>query len=116
MSISMALRDTGRCSGIVTGNFVGDILDDLSEETISSFMISALSRFVIPYDLDHIVITTDGYHYESILATVEERMHILIRRQRCLFHIEKDLAHTIKDSHRKNHTGHERRGDRRDNA
>ena len=64
------LKDT------VTGNFVEDILDDLSEETISSFMISALSGFIIPYDLDHIVITTDGYHYESVLATVKKRMHI----------------------------------------
>ena len=86
------LKDT------VTGMFVEDILDDLSEETISSFMISALSRFIIPYDLDYIVITTDGYHYESILETVERRMHIRIKRQRCLFHIEKDLAHRIKAS------------------
>ncbi len=86
------LKDT------VTGMFVEDILDDLSEETISSFLISALSRFIIPYDLDYIVIITARYHYESILETVERRMHIRIKRQRCLFHIEKDLAHRIKVS------------------
>ena len=86
------LKDT------VTGMFVEDILDDLSEETISSFLISALSRFIIPDSLDYIIITTDGYHYESILETVSERFHIRIKRQRCLFHIEKDLAHRIKES------------------
>ena len=50
--------------------------------------------------MDHIVITTDGYHYESVLATVEERMHIRIKRQRCLFHIEKDMAHRIRHAGR----------------
>ena len=30
---------------------------------------------------------------------------IRIRRQRCLFHIEKDLAHRIRDSHRENELG-----------
>ena len=61
-------------------------------------MINALSRFIIPDNIDYIVITTDGYHYGSILEAVSEKMHIRIKRQRCLFHIEKDLAHRIKDS------------------
>ena len=82
----------------ITGSFVEDILDDLGEETIVNFMINALSRFIMPDNIDYIVITTDGYHYESILETVSERIHIRIKRQRCLFHIEKDLAHRIKDS------------------
>ena len=88
------LKDT------VTGNFVEDILDDLGEETIVNFLISALSRFIIPDNIDYIVITTDGYHYESILETVSEEMHIRIKRQRCLFHIEKDLAHRIRHAGR----------------
>ena len=82
----------------ITGNFVEDILDDLREDTIAAFLIDALSRFIIPDNLDYIVITTDGYHYESILEEVSEKIHIRIKRQRCLFHIEKDLAHRIKDS------------------
>ena len=82
----------------ITGSFVEDILDDLGEETVVNFMINALSRFIIPDSLDYIVITTDGYHYEFILESVSQKMHIRIKRQRCLFHIEKDLAHRIKDS------------------
>ena len=82
----------------ITGSFVEVILDDLGEETIVNFMINALSRFIIPDRLDYIVITTDGYHYGSILETVSERIHVRIKRQGCFFHIEKDLAHRIKDS------------------
>ena len=82
----------------ITGSFVEDILDDLGEETIVNFMINALSRSIIPYSLNYIVITTDGYYYESILETVSEMMHIRIKRQKCLFHIKKDLAHRIKVS------------------
>jgi hypothetical protein len=57
---------------------------------------------VIPDHIDYIVITTDGHHYGSILEAVSEKMHIRIKRQMCLFHIEKDLAHRIKDSHKEN--------------
>ena len=35
------------------------------------------------------------YHYESILEEVSESLNTTIRRQRCLFHMEKDLAHKI---------------------
>ena len=52
----------------------------------------------MPDNIDYIVITTDGYHYESILETVSEKMHIRIKMLRSLFHIEKYLAHRIKDS------------------
>ena len=82
----------------ITHNSKEDILDDLGEGTIVNFMINALSGFIIPDNIYYIVITTDGYHYESILETVSESIHIRIKRQRCLFHIEKDLAHRIKDS------------------
>ena len=82
----------------ITGSFVEDILDDLGEETIVNFMINALSRFIIPDNIDYIVITTDGYHYGSILEAVSEKMHIRIKMMRSMFHIEKDLAHRIKDS------------------
>ena len=35
------------------------------------------------------------YHYESILEEVSESLNTTIRRQRCLFHMEKDHAHKI---------------------
>ena len=63
----------------ITGSFVEDILDDLGEETIVNFMINALSRFIIPDNIDYIVITTDGYHYGCIFETVSEKMHIRIK-------------------------------------
>ena len=78
-----------------TGNFVEEILDDLKEETLAGFFIRAISRFTVP---ETIFITTDGYHYEPILETVASRMCIVIKRQRCLFHIEKDLAHKIENA------------------
>ena len=77
------------------GNFVEEILDDLKEETLAGFFMRALSRFAIPRE---IFITTDGYHYESALETASERLGIRMKRQRCLFHIEKDLAHRIADA------------------
>ena len=49
---------------------------------------------------DHISITTDGYHYDSVLKTVSSGLNIQIRRQRCLFHIEKDPAHRISDANK----------------
>ena len=42
----------------ITGSFVEDILDDLGESTIVNFMINALSRFIMPDNIDYIVITT----------------------------------------------------------
>ena len=48
----------------INGNFVEEILDDLKEDTLTGFFIRALSRFNIPKE---IFITTDGYHYESVL-------------------------------------------------
>jgi hypothetical protein len=80
-----------------TGNFVEEILDDLKENTLAGFLMRALSRFIIPKEL---FITTDGYHYESVLEIVSAGLNVRIKRQRCLFHIEKDMAHRIKDSHR----------------
>ena len=79
-------------------NSTEDILEDLREDTIVNFIINALSRLIIPDNIDYIVITTARYHYGSILETISEIMHIRIKRQRCLIHIEKDLAHRIKDS------------------
>ena len=49
---------------------------------------------------DNIFITTDGFHYESSLIETGRIMEKRIRRQRCLFHIEKDLAHNIKVSNK----------------
>ena len=80
-----------------TGNFVEEILDDLREETLIGFFMRALSRFTMPKE---IFITTDGYHYKSILEMVSAGLNVRIGRQRCLFHIEKDMAHRIKDAHK----------------
>ena len=83
-----------------TGDFVEEILDDLTEGTLVNFFVEALSRFSIP---DHVFITTDGYHYGSVLRMASERLSIRMRRQRCLFHIEKDLAHRIRDAKMEEH-------------
>ena len=83
-----------------TGDFVEEILDDLKEETLRGFFMRALSRFSIP---DHVFITTDGYHYESVLKEASSGLNVRIRRQRCLFHMEKDLAHRIRDAKMEGH-------------
>ena len=57
----------------------------------------ALSRFIMPKE---IFITTYGYHYESALEKVSAGLNVRIRRQRCLFHIEKDMARRIRDAHK----------------
>ena len=82
-----------------TGNFVESILDDLSGETLIDFFVQSLRRFRIHKE---IYVTTDGFHYSSMLKEASHILGIRIRRQRCLFHIEKDLAHRIRDSHREN--------------
>ena len=79
------------------GNFVESILDDLQESTLTGFFTRSLGMFNVTGD---IFITTDGYHYESSLIETGRIMRKRIRRQRCLFHIEKDLAHNIKNSHK----------------
>ncbi len=83
-----------------TGDFVEEILDDLKEETLRGFFMRALSRFSIP---DHVFITTDGYHYETVLKRVSSGLNVRIGRQRCLFHMEKDLAHRIRDAKMEGH-------------
>ncbi len=79
-----------------TGKFVEEVIDDLSEERIGQFLINSISQFHTP---NTITITTDGYRYENVLREVSRRLEIRIRRQRCLFHIEKDLAHKIRADH-----------------
>ena len=80
-----------------TGEFFESILDDLSEETLIDFFVQSLQRFRIDKE---IYVTTDGFHYSSVLRKASSILNIRIRRQRCLFHIEKDLAHRIRDSHK----------------
>ena len=77
------------------GNFVEEMLDDLKEDTLAGFFMRALSRFTMQKE---IFITADGYHYKSILEMVSAGFNVRIGRQRCLFHIEKDLAHRIADA------------------
>lgn len=81
-----------------TGNFVEEILDDLSEETLINFFVQSLRRFMIHKETHkEIYVTTDGLHQSSVLRKVLITLCIWIRRQRCLFHIEKDLTHRIKE-------------------
>ena len=79
-----------------TGIFAEEIIDDLSEDNIERFLLNALSQFSIP---NTVTITTDGYRYEDVLKETSRKLGIRIRRQRCLFHIEKDLAHKIREAH-----------------
>ena len=71
-----------------TGIFVEGIIDDLSEDNIERFLLNALSQFSIP---NTVTITTDGYRYDDALREASRKMGIRIKRQRCLFHIEKVL-------------------------
>ena len=82
-----------------TGNFVESIIDDLSEETLIDFFVRSIPGFNVNKE---IYVTTDGFHYSSIIRKASNILGIQIKRQRCLFHIEKDLAHGIKDSHKEN--------------
>ena len=79
-----------------TGIFAEEIIDGLSEEKIERFLLNALLHFLVP---NTVTITTDGYRYEDVLKETSRKMGIRIRRQRCLFHIEKDLAHKIREAH-----------------
>ena len=79
-----------------TGIFAEEIIDDLSEDNIERFLLNALSQFSIPKT---IAITTDGYRYQDVLRETSRKLGIRIRRQRCLFHIEKDMAHKIREAH-----------------
>ena len=47
-----------------TGSFVESILDDLSEETLIDFFVRSIPRFNVDKE---IYVTTDGFHYASIL-------------------------------------------------
>ncbi len=76
-----------------TGRFIEEIIDDLSEENIERFLLNALFQFRIP---NTVTITTDGYRYHDVLKETSRKLGIRIRRQRCLFHIEKDIAHKIR--------------------
>ena len=82
-----------------TGNSVESFPDDLSEGDLIDFFVRSIPKFNVDKE---IYVTTDGFHYSSILR---ETLHILgigIKRQGCLFHIEKDMAHRIRDSHKEN--------------
>ena len=79
-----------------TGRFIEDVIDDLSEEKIERFLLNALSQFSIP---NTVTITTDGYRYHDVLKETSRKLGIRIKRQRCLFHIEKDIAHKIREAH-----------------
>ena len=56
-----------------TGSFVEEMLDDLREETLASFLVNAIKRFK---RTDHVIITTDGYRYESALRRVNTTLNM----------------------------------------
>ncbi len=83
------LKDT------VTGNFHEDILEELGEHSTMEFILDSLSRF---HTGSVITITTDGYHYQNAFSRVSRKLLIRIKRQRCLFHIMKDLTKKAYDA------------------
>lgn len=82
-----------------TGEFVESILDNLSEETLIYFFVQSLQSFRIGKE---VYVTTDGFHYSSVLREASRILDIQIKSQRCLFHIEKDMAHRIRDADKEN--------------
>lgn len=86
------LRDTK------TGNFHESILEELGEDSTTAFILDALKRFTMG---SVVTITTDGYHYNNAFMNVSRHLHISVRRQRCLFHLIKDLKKKAYDSGRK---------------
>jgi len=76
----------------ITGSFYEDILDELGEDSTTSFIIDALKRF----DTGSSISTTgDGYHYSNAFTNVSGRLGIRLKRQRCLFHIVKRITKSI---------------------
>ena len=73
----------------ITGNFHEEILEELGEDSTTAFILDSLSRFA---HVSTITITTDGYHYENAFSRISRKLRIHVRRQRCLFHIMKDLT------------------------
>ena len=47
-----------------------------------------------------ITITTDGYHYKDTFRNISRDIHINVKRQRCLFHVLKDLTKEAYNSRR----------------
>lgn len=86
---------------VYTEDFYEEILGDLTEQSIISFMINALDRFQVEKGAK-ITITTDGWHYKDILKEVARIKSIRIRRSRCLVHILRDLSIKIEKSNEKN--------------
>ena len=63
-----------------TGNFVESILDNLYEEMLIDFFVRSIPRFNVDKE---IYVTTDGFHYASILRGAPHIFGIRIKRQRC---------------------------------
>lgn len=63
------------------------------------FSVRSIPRFNVDKE---IYVTTDGFHYSSILKEASDILGIQVKRQRCLFHIEKYMLHRIKDSQKEN--------------
>ena len=78
-----------------TGGFHESILEELGEDATLAFVFDEVKHFRIG---SHVTITTDGYHYSDEFNDVARTLGIRVKRQRCLFHILKDLSGKIHDS------------------
>ena len=79
------------CPEEITNNYV------IILRCLTGFFTGSIGMFDVP---DNIFITTDGFHYVSSLIETGRIMEKRIRKQRYLFHIEKDRAPNIKVSNK----------------
>ena len=77
-----------------THRFVEDIMENLLDQSIVSFLTGALKRFSVQPG-QTVCITADGRNYDTAFSTVAREMHIRIRRQRCLFHSVMDVNEAV---------------------
>ncbi len=83
----------------ITGKFNESIMDYTDKDATTQFIIDSLKRFNVKPGME-ITVTTDGYHYRNAFVNVARTMRIRVRRQRCLFHIMKDLKKKAYDAKR----------------
>ncbi len=72
----------------------------ISSENVN--FVNALSHFLVQ---NTVTITTDGYYYEDVLNEASRKLGIRIKRHLCLFHIEKDTVHKIREARMEDELG-----------
>ena len=83
-----------------THRFVEDVMENLLDDSIVSFLSGALKRFSVQPG-QTVCITADGRNYDTAFSTVARELHITIKRQRCLFHFQMDVTDAVDRAHRK---------------